>query len=766
MRQLSKNYCSEGGFALVNIIVAIIIFSILGAALVKILSSSAFSQVGSNSSMRAYYLAEGGYRYAGSQFLHAGAPPTESTRDNMLLTLHNTTYTMANNIDKFQLDSFPWFYKTVSGSTTTSLITVIKGAIPAALATMPSPGRLWIGSAAYSYTGYTVGVFTPTIGTPVTFTVNLLPASVPGDDVTVLPVASPASAQTLSNGGQLTLASGDFFPLYGGTFKLSGSNTVYTYKNKNSAGNILQNIRDFNDPATPFTSVSVTTLTDVTLLKYLELHSTGTVGSGIMLTNRMVNYRGPISSTATDQGGGGQPEQILDLAAIAAASGATSTGQFGIVSLGGDTALKVTQTTSGSGQGNQPSTEAYVTLPSGTSNPLYQSWNAAGNYLSYDVQVKIATGDWSTDHFINKPDTYSAGVLFRATPLSNQSTYYGLSYMRSFIDPNSSTTDGIADTLTPPPSGSYTVWSSGNNYAVGDIVSYSGVYYRCIAVHTSNNPNRPPSANWDPYKRAMIVLWTRNGNAGNGDDNWLAYKTLDEGGADFVLDSSAHIKDWSTIMARVVEAASIKLAVSDAPLVSVGDTIIGGNGTATAKVYKKINDIDGNVVLLLNNVVGTFTRPATVGSYNTDAGWGYRLRDNYIWAFYSDTGDHGSNTTAVDNTRLGEPRGTITWPNTDIPNWDADGDKFTLVQWGSNLNTSQDSTLRIMGSGKEAGAIIRTSKWTTGSYTLDSFPPEIGLVSVGSTSTQTYFDDFAYYLRGAADGGTPSAIGFLPPIQQ
>lgn len=747
-----------------NIIVAILIFSILGAALVKILSSSTFSQVGSNSSMRAYYLAEGGYRYAGSKFLHAPGG-TESARDDMLLTLNNTTYTMANNGGTFSLQSYPWFYKSsFTGSTTSSLITKVNGDKSPNL-TIPTSGKISVSGSIYNYSS-----IASSGSNPVTVTFNgISPAftAVPADKTTVLPVGvSTATTQTFANGGNLTLASGaSSFPPFHGTFKIEGNNTAYAYQSL--SGNTLTNITDFSNSAAIF-SVSVPASKNVTLLKYLELHSTGTVGSGSMLTRRMVNYRGPIASTATDQGGGGQPEQTPDLQAIADASGATSTGQFGTVTLGGDIALKVTQTTSGSGQGNQPSTEAYVTLPSGTANPIYQSWNGAGSYLSYDVQVKVATGDiWDGSKFTSNPDTYSAGVLFRATPLSNQSTYYGLSYMRSFIDPQGDT-DGIADSLTPPPpSGTYTNWANNTLYVVGNLVKSSNVYYRCISAHTSSNANKPSNTTyWEPYKQAMIVLWTRNGNQGNGDDNWLAYKTLNEGGTEFAIDSLAHIKDWSTIVARVAEAASIKLTVSTASLISVGDTVTGGNGTATAIVYKKINDSDGNVVLLLNNVVGTFTRPNTVGTYTTDAGWGYRARDNYIWAFYSDTSDHSSNTTPTDNVRLGEPRGTINWPNTDIPSWQATGDKFTLVQWSSSLNTAQDSTLRLMGSGMEANAIIRTQKWTTGSYTLASFPPEIGLVSVGSTSTQTYFDDFSYYLRGAADGGTPSAIGFLPPIQQ
>ena len=696
---------------LLGLLMAMVILATLGAALLPITASSQFTLVSANSSMKAYYLAEAGYRYAGSRFLHGGS--TEDARDGQLEALHNQTFTLADNYGTFYLEIYPFYYKTTANPTGNSLPTKIPGGFLAGRI-IPTPGRLKILGKVYSYENFVRN------GSNVTFIGSTNWPSIPVG-TTVLPVGvSLGSQQQITRGGDLVLSSGaDAFPQYWGTFKVGNTSGVYLYRKRN--GNKLERITLFSDPLADFTK-TVPANSDIVLLKYLELHSTGTLGGGLMYTRREVIYRGPIAATSSDQGEGGasQPENSVDLSMLAAASGHTNTGEFETVNLGGDQALHVKKTTSGSGSGNQPSVEAYVMLPPGSTNPIYQSWEGAGSYLSYDLQVKVATGVWNGNYFQDKPSTYCAGVTFRASPLSNQSTFYGLSLMRT-ISGHGHESDGIQDTMLPR----------------------------------------------DDYEnRAMIVLWTRNGNQANGDDHWLAYKLLDETvGSDYIVDNEGKVKDWSTLMVRVVEAASLKLNVNDAPNVSVGEIITGGSGTA--RVYKKINDNDGKVVLLLTNVEGTFSLPPTVKGYTTNPSWGFRPRDNYIWAFFTDTADHSADATAINNIRLGEPRATINWPITEIQGWNGQNDKFTLVQWAGELNISPDgdNTLRLMGTGKEQNAIIRTNKWTTENYQAASFPPEIGVVSLGENSVKTYFDDLAFYLRGAFDGaGNP--IGFLPPLQQ
>jgi hypothetical protein len=136
--------------------------------------------------------------------------------------------------------------------------------------------------------------------------------------------------------------------------------------------------------------------------------------------------------------------------------------------------------------------------------------------------------------------------MFRAsTALSNQAPFYGFSIMRSNNN-GGNNNDGIKDTMIPDPA-------------------------------TNNN-------------KAMLVLWTRNSNQGNGDDNWLAYKLLDEDdGSDVIVDDDGHVDDWSTLLVRIVEAASLKLTVNDAATINLGDTITGAAGEIVGLVVNAAN---------------------------------------------------------------------------------------------------------------------------------------------------------------------------------
>ena len=58
---------SSRGAMLISLIITMVILSVLGAAMLSFFSTSTMSQLGGSSSMKAYYLAESGYRYADSE---------------------------------------------------------------------------------------------------------------------------------------------------------------------------------------------------------------------------------------------------------------------------------------------------------------------------------------------------------------------------------------------------------------------------------------------------------------------------------------------------------------------------------------------------------------------------------------------------------------------------------------------------------------------------------------------------------------------------
>ncbi len=512
--------------------------------------------------------------------------------------------------------------------------------------------------------------------------------------------------QEIARGGNLLLADASGFDAAGGFFTIGTD----TYRYSQRVVNQLQGISGFNS------TITVVNGATVKPKEHIRITSKGAYGSGFWNISRTVTYNWPLSGIP---GGGTGDPQVIDMSTVHGGSQGNPTGQFAMgTHRSGNTALQITQIDGP----NSPNPEAYgtPTFPSGTDNPLYQAWTNTGGYLSYDLQVKIAEqhnqqpsqynpsthyswgdvvwygndttyyeldrqwGDWIRVYFV-----YGFGVFFRINVLTPQTTAYGLAFFRGQRE-----VDDVPLTMIPP-----------------------------------GLPDHTPS----------ILLFARDGNQAN-DTNWLAYMMLnggvqhqtDSAYLSYAVDPYGFLKDWSTVMVRVVEAASIKLAAETvASEINVGDTITGGSGTA--KVVMKIHDGDGKVVLLLNNVDGTFSRPSSVGSYPTTSAWsngidctnGYCPKDNYIWAFLADTSPHGSDSTATNNIRLEEipvqNGGTIRWAPTDIQAWTSTDDHFTLVQWAPSLNLAVDSSLWLMGAGKEANAILRSKKYSSAS--TGSQPP-------------------------------------------
>ena len=689
---------NQRGTILLGLIGTMVIFSVLGAAMLSFTNSSTFNQVTSTGSARAYYLAEGGMRYAGGQFKNAG---DENAKDNMLESLNGHDFSMGSD-GAFHLDIYPYYLKTTAIPSGATLSAKFPGSVPTGMS-IPTTGYLKIGNSDTTprpYTSYTQS------GSNINFTMSPALTGFTAAVNNVLPVGQ-ASSTTLSRGGTLTLSSGaGSFPLINGTFTIGtaastiGANpAVFVYKTR--SGNDLQEVK-LSQTLTEAFSVSVPAGAYITLMKFVNLSSRGTYTP--LQASRTISYSIPIGLVSGDKA------KLTDTFTFEDLSHWNTEGELGTHKIKSNeatdnsNALHVETTdqyTLGSGL---RADRALLTLNWGSTDvDLNQFWNLAGNFLSYDAQVKIKVAD--------QPDKYyMAGIIFR---VDTSGQMYGVSYLRpNRGESESIDNDGIPEELCPP-------------------------------APTNKKP--------------LIVLWQQT--SGNN-VKWLAYKEL--ASADGVVDDSDNLAPWSTILVRVVEAASVKLTASSAPLINLGDTITGaGSPAGTAKVIRKINDSDGKVVLLLNNIEGTFTRPGKVGDYYTDSTWGYRARDNYIRAYYGNTSNLGTaNADPLDNNRLGNARlttgGEVTWPVDDVADWAAANDAFTLVQWNNNM----DASVARLGTGSEANAIIRTNALTTpssGTFTQ----PELGLDTWGTHSTSVYFDDFG--LQTSAPGQTQ---GFLAAIQQ
>ena len=129
--RLSQN----SGNILVYIVMIMVIFAVLGVAMVSLFSTSTGSSATANDARRATYLSEAGIRYAASELRAADFSRTTIT------TLNNTVYSVSA-AGRFDLNVFsPWFESASPYDTGTQLVNVDvpEGEVPTGyLASLPA----------------------------------------------------------------------------------------------------------------------------------------------------------------------------------------------------------------------------------------------------------------------------------------------------------------------------------------------------------------------------------------------------------------------------------------------------------------------------------------------------------------------------------------------------------------------------------------------------------------------------------------------------
>ncbi|MDY6792923.1 MAG: prepilin-type N-terminal cleavage/methylation domain-containing protein [Thermodesulfobacteriota bacterium] len=427
------------GNVLIGLIVTMMIFAALGAGMVAMTGTSTFSQVTANTTSKAYYLAESGFRYAASVYVNTGDTDTdgeiEDDRNQQLQNIDGSVFTLINPDKRFDLVIFPYYFVTTGPfpSTSTLIGTMFPGQMPDNF-TMPATGRINIGNHIYNYTGYAAGIFTILGG---------LTDDV-GARMNVLPVGNPPGAATMTNGGDLTLVNAAFFPAITGKFMING--ITYTYATRN--GNTFQNITDANNPARVF-SLPVDANTNLILRPYLRVRSTGTVGQGVEAASRDIIYNVPIPDSPTE----GITVQVHDTFETTDHWKGSTWGSHAVQNIEGENVLKVTGTGAVPGA---PKASLIGLDWSTTDANLASAHSLSGYFLSYDAQVKVGfvppftPGSWSDgDPETNGPDGlpkyYAAGLSFRLDESNNS---YGVSFMRgsNFTNP---LPDNIDDAIVP-----------------------------------------------------------------------------------------------------------------------------------------------------------------------------------------------------------------------------------------------------------------------------------------------------------------------------
>ena len=133
----------QRGAILVTLIAAMVVFAALGAVMIGMFGTSALSQVAGNNTMKAYYLAESGFRYAASRYIAVdlgSETANETARETLLENeLHGKTFSLGSD-GSFRLDVYPYYYKSTQAPSGNELTAKVFGGIPV-------PGAISTGAA-------------------------------------------------------------------------------------------------------------------------------------------------------------------------------------------------------------------------------------------------------------------------------------------------------------------------------------------------------------------------------------------------------------------------------------------------------------------------------------------------------------------------------------------------------------------------------------------------------------------------------------------
>ena len=511
-----KSATEERGNVLVGLVVTMLLFAALGAGMVSITGTSSTSQVVGNTSVRAYYVAESGFRYAASRYLNTtdanNRYESKDEKNQTLEALDNRTHTLSNDDGSFRLRIFPYYLSVLAdaNANATSLYTKFPGSQPNGF-TLPPAGliaRIKIGNMVHTYGSYNSGTGQfSTISPPLLENVY--------QNATVKLVGIPAGSTVLSQGGDLSLASASFFPQLQGRIKING--VAYSYTTNDVSTNTLQDIYQVDDPSAAF-NIAMDTTTDIVLEPFVQVRSIGTVGTGDLTATREVVFNTPLP----EKPGTVAAEEFRDEFSDLSHWNAATLGSFAIANVGGENVLAVTNVEPGFGV-----LKASLIGFDWTTTPINfaSTHRTAGYYLSYDSQVKIGfdtapfpeTG-WGPEGS-PIPKHFAAGLSFR---LDENLNFYGLSFMRGCTGSEGidcSPPDRIDDPIVPVDDVKVVVlWQQ-----TGDGSARQWLAYSELGLLFSDGAERePPPGKWTTDDdHPGDPLWTRADNyAFSGTYSW------------------------------------------------------------------------------------------------------------------------------------------------------------------------------------------------------------------------------------------------------
>lgn len=427
------------GSALIAIVAAVLLFSVLAAALVTMVGSAGQQTAFGNLADRAYYLAESGYRYAMARFRQ---PLATDVDDMDALENMEGEHALDGDEGRFELKVYSFFYLTtaVTLPEADSLTVHAPGSFPKdEIANADLDGQ----QVEIDGTLYTLGAASNAHDDSEDLATFYVTPALPTEPLPLGTMVYAATRtdtdQTLSSDGELSYNAdaAEMFPLRNGLIRLQGGSYL-TYRINDRAAHKFVGVRATG--GSDITGMSVPSDATIVLMPCTRIQSTGVAGGDGFEAQREVIYSGGLPWSEASR-------RITFEDKFDAGTGnwnAAGSGTHTIATDVGD-GNQALQITSSSG-------ESLATLDTGETQENFNGFRTtSGNYLSYDVQVKVGFyGTTTVPSATNPmPVDVAAGLSFRLNNLvtgSATATYngYGLSFVKG--DGSDSAMDGILPT--------------------------------------------------------------------------------------------------------------------------------------------------------------------------------------------------------------------------------------------------------------------------------------------------------------------------------
>ena len=397
--KIPKILFHRDGSLIITLMIVMVIVGSITAAVVTMNSSGTFTAIPFNQGLNAYYLAELGFRYSASQYLRT---ENKLQNDTYLDTsaddekaavlediLNGKTFTLPDSDDKFTLSVYPYYFMAKTNYSNTRDFTVFApGHLPPGFS-VPQSGFLKLDSedGTFPYSSATVN------GNEISFRLQGARIDILSQNEFVYFGLKPTDTQSssVSNGDDLKLSvdRDTFIPSMNGIINIGLNRTNIFYKDAefDDLTNVITLKSLFTKDNSNFTISGINTSTDVVFKKFIQLESKGSTGSGAFLAERDINYYVPIGDSRAEQ----QPLTILmtEKKDVDANFNTDDIQTYSVSQANWDSSSN--QVISTSIEKLKQGAEI-GTLVFDQKDLIDKIWSSYENNLSYEVQVKMASG--------------------------------------------------------------------------------------------------------------------------------------------------------------------------------------------------------------------------------------------------------------------------------------------------------------------------------------------------------------------------------------